>query len=133
MLGRLARYFIWDNRKQPALAKQIRRLANEREWDTRTLRDVQQRKLSIRKIQDPETGVNVLSDSIAAGSTVKVALAQLRLAIGVQVAIAAIVLKNVENCGTHAERGSKLLRLDKLEIVRRSVILRKTPPHTPHQ
>ena len=57
----------------------------------------------------------------------------MRLATWVQVAIPPIVLKHVEDGGTHPKGLTKLLRVDKLEVVRGSVILGKSPPHASHQ
>src|SRR5271157_797907 len=47
-----------DDRQQPVPAQQIRSLADEGERDTRPLSDVQQRMLSIGKIEHPQTRVH---------------------------------------------------------------------------
>src|SRR5579863_8985533 len=89
--------------------------------------------LAIRKIQHPKPRVDLDSHCLAARGAVEVPFSQLRFAIGTQIAISPVVFQNINRGDTNAKRLGQLLRLDEVEIVSRGVILRKSPPHTPHQ
>ena len=63
-----------------------------------------------------------------AGRAVEISLPELRFAIRIQIAIPPIVFQHIQDGGAHAKRFGQLQRLNEIEIVGRSVILRERFP-----
>ena len=120
-------------REQPALDQQLGSLTDGSELEPRAFRNVEKRMVAIGKIQNPKTRIDFISDRAAASRAVEISFSKLRFAVRRQIAISPIVFKHVNNIRADAERSNERLRPDKIEIVRRGVILRKTAPDAPHQ
>src|SRR5215471_9290606 len=99
----------------------------------RPLRNVQQRVFAIGKIQNPKPRVHFLVNRVATGRPVQTAPAQLRLAVRIQVAVAPVIFKDIQDSDANAQRFRELVRVDKFQVVCRSVVFRKTSPYTSHQ
>src|SRR5215470_9167975 len=96
-------------------------------------RNVQQRVFAIGKIQNPKPRVHFLANRIATGRPVQTALAQLRFAVRVKVAVATVVFEDIQDSNANTQRFSEPIRVDKFQVVSRSVVFRKSSPHASHQ
>src|ERR1700722_14268364 len=106
---------------------------NLREWQPRPLGNVQQGVFPVSKVQNPEPRVDLSSNRLTTGRATQGPLAQLGLTKRAEIAIAAVVFKNI-HCGyANTKRFRQLRRLNELQVIRGSVILRKGRPNTPHQ
>ena len=66
--------------QQALLAKEFRRIMNGGKRQPRALRNVQERMVPIREIQDPKPSVDLSVNRIPAGAAVQISLAKLGLA-----------------------------------------------------
>ena len=99
--------------------KSLGSLTNDLKTDLRALRDVQQRILSVRLIQHPQH--RHLADSRVCRSAhhaVQPALAQLRLALRIQIYKRAIVLEDREDFQADRQRFSQFIGTHEFQVVR---------------
>ena len=85
--------------------------------------DVEQRGAPVRLVEHPQERELVGGGIGAAEVAVQPALAELRLALGKEVHVRAIVLQHLDDVEQRRERSLELLRADQVEVVRRRVIL----------
>jgi hypothetical protein len=81
--------------QEAVFGQQVRGITNRAKRESRTLCDVEQRMLSVGQIQYPKACRDLLTYSLSARGSVEVPASQLRLAIGVLIAVAAVVLEEV--------------------------------------
>src|ERR1700722_7388206 len=89
--------------------------------------------VAIGKVKHPKPSVDFLSDRITTRGAIKISAPQLRLAERIQVTIRTIGFQNIDDRGTHAERGSQFLWPNEIKIVSGRVVFGKCAPHASHQ
>src|SRR5207244_11811813 len=90
--------------EEPVTQQQIRRSADGGEGEPGPLRDVEQRMQSVREVEHPEHGQLQVGDVRAAQLSIQTALAELGLAVGLQVAVPAIGIEDLEDLPEDLER-----------------------------
>ena len=80
------------------------RLADHCERHPRALRNGEQRVLTTGKIQHPKASVDLYSDGLTAGGSIKASFAVLRFTIRPEIAISPVIFQHIDDGGANAKR-----------------------------